>query len=519
MTQTAETASKTRIKTANQWLRSAREKPVPRMLFGEFWLEGELAIMFAGTGLGKSVLGVQIADAIARGTAVEPFDAAAAAQKVLYIDLEMSEKQFEMRYTRGQESGETGRLSGHYRFSDRFKRAEIDAGAIAREGLAAEIGELVRASNARVVIIDDLALLRRTANGAGDAIGTMLELRRVQRKYGLSILVLAHSPGTRAVRPLAGADLPNARVIAGFADSIFAIGQNMSDRSVRYIKHIKHRSTESVYDEDNLPTYRMAKLGENFLGFRFMGFCTEDQHLNGERTGPDWALIDQIKEMSDRGMTIRAVAAKLELTKTRTHRLLHMWEPPPAPPGPPPPPERYFGEHSDDHSEKMGGRRAFQEFHELRQRRAEESRQIEIQRSGPPIVETDEPLRDKYDITDEEATEMLMKQFEDRPGEEEFGELPPEGSVPDWGENNVPLEDADLPSESPPGPVNLKRALDGYGKEIFIESETERGEPKVWYKRNRQGSLHQYTRESSGIVIRKVEEACEVKGKKLKVKS
>src|SRR4051812_3528279 len=85
------------VRRANEWIRSAKTKPVPKMLFGEFWLEGELAIMFADTGTGKSMLAVQIAEAIARGRAIEPMRMDAAPQPVLYFDFELSEKQFEMR--------------------------------------------------------------------------------------------------------------------------------------------------------------------------------------------------------------------------------------------------------------------------------------------------------------------------------------------------------------------------------------------------------------------------------------
>ena len=45
------------VKTASDWMRTAADKPVPKMLFGEFWLEGELGVMFADTGKGKSILG------------------------------------------------------------------------------------------------------------------------------------------------------------------------------------------------------------------------------------------------------------------------------------------------------------------------------------------------------------------------------------------------------------------------------------------------------------------------------
>ena len=87
------------VKTASDWMRTAADKPVPKMLFGEFWLEGELGVMFADTGKGKSILAVQMAEAIARGSGIEPMKTTAQAQTVLYLDFELTEKQFEMRYT------------------------------------------------------------------------------------------------------------------------------------------------------------------------------------------------------------------------------------------------------------------------------------------------------------------------------------------------------------------------------------------------------------------------------------
>ncbi len=48
------------VRPANEWLESTDCKPAAKPLFGDLWKEGELAIMFADTGLGKSILTVQI---------------------------------------------------------------------------------------------------------------------------------------------------------------------------------------------------------------------------------------------------------------------------------------------------------------------------------------------------------------------------------------------------------------------------------------------------------------------------
>ena len=69
------------------------------MLFGEFWREGELAMLFGAAGAGKSVLAMQIADSIARGRGIEAFKMEVKRQKVLYVDLVFSDTQFQMRYS------------------------------------------------------------------------------------------------------------------------------------------------------------------------------------------------------------------------------------------------------------------------------------------------------------------------------------------------------------------------------------------------------------------------------------
>ena len=54
------------VRTANQCVQDAKAKPVPKMLLGELWHQGELAILFADTKIGKSIMGVQAGDNISR---------------------------------------------------------------------------------------------------------------------------------------------------------------------------------------------------------------------------------------------------------------------------------------------------------------------------------------------------------------------------------------------------------------------------------------------------------------------
>ena len=87
------------IRTAEQCLEEASLQPAPKMLFDELWFENELCIFFADTNVGKSILAVQIADAIARGIPMEGFRLEGPPRPVLYLDFEISDKQFEKRYS------------------------------------------------------------------------------------------------------------------------------------------------------------------------------------------------------------------------------------------------------------------------------------------------------------------------------------------------------------------------------------------------------------------------------------
>ena len=73
------------IKAANRTIFEASQLPTPRALWDSFWYEGELSCLFADSNVGKSILAMQIDDRIAR------------TDNVLYLDFELSEKQFQLR--------------------------------------------------------------------------------------------------------------------------------------------------------------------------------------------------------------------------------------------------------------------------------------------------------------------------------------------------------------------------------------------------------------------------------------
>ena len=264
------------VKTANKWIEQASRRPIPRMLFSEFWFEQELCILFADTNVGKTILAVQIADSISRGQSIPGFKLETKAQKVIYCDFELNDKQFQSRYSRNYEYP--------YQFSDNFLRVEINPDADFPEDASFEfalsnaIERVITDTGAKIVIIDNITYLRHENERAKDALPLMKHLKRLKNKYNLSLLVLAHTPKRDLTKPLTRNDLQGSKVLMNFCDSSFAIGESSSDSSFRYIKMIKVRSTEHIYDSYNIMVCQITK-PDNFLHFNFLHLDSEYKHL------------------------------------------------------------------------------------------------------------------------------------------------------------------------------------------------------------------------------------------------
>ena len=99
------------VKTANRTIIDAATRPNPRDLYLSLWYEGEVCCLFADSNIGKSIFAVQMAEEIARTA------------KVLYLDCELSDKQFQLRYC----DKTTG---ARHIFPENLLRAEIRPEAI-----------------------------------------------------------------------------------------------------------------------------------------------------------------------------------------------------------------------------------------------------------------------------------------------------------------------------------------------------------------------------------------------------
>jgi RecA-family ATPase len=300
------------LKTATRWMELAQTRPIPKMLFGEFWFEGELCILFADTNLGKSILAVQIGNSISRGEAIQGFKLETEKQPILYFDFELTDKQFENRYSID--------FAHHYNFDNNFIRVEINPDAEVPDGLSFEdflshsLERSIAETEARVLIIDNLTYLKNETEKAKDALPLMKQLKALKNKYGLSILALAHTPKRDLTKPITRNDLQGSKMLMNFCDSSFSIGESNTDKNLRYLKQIKQRSTEQIYDADNVCVCEVIKPG-NFLRFELTGHSSEWQHLKQQTEKEKDERVQEAITLNKQGVSNREIARRFNVSE------------------------------------------------------------------------------------------------------------------------------------------------------------------------------------------------------------
>ncbi|WP_183552741.1 AAA family ATPase [Mucilaginibacter sp. AK015] len=309
------------VRGANYWLQQASKAAVPKMLFGKFWHEGEVCILFADSNLGKSILAVQIADAISKGHGKYPFDVEAPAQPVIYCDFELTDKQFEARYSVD--------YANHYDFNTNFLRGRINSDIELPNGfdhfddyLNHDLERTVVETGARILIIDNITYLRNETEQAKGALPLMKHLKSLKNKYDLSILVLAHTPKRDLTQPITRNDLGGSKMLMNFCDSAFTIGESSEDTGLRYLKQIKQRNTEQLYGDSNVCLCLIDK-PHNFLQYQFIAFSQEWKQLARKRSdkaqNPHLAKVLELKALN---WSLREIGDELGISFQKVDRMI-----------------------------------------------------------------------------------------------------------------------------------------------------------------------------------------------------
>lgn len=299
-------------KQANEWIEEARLRPNPKKLFGTFWFENEVCILFADTNVGKSILAMQISHSISKGEKIEGFELESESQKVLYFDFELSDKQFQIRYT--NDENET------FEFDENLIRIEIDSDSIFEENMPFEeiliksIVSLIEKTKAKILVIDNLTYLSAENEKAKEALPLMKKLKQIKNKFGLSVLILAHTPKRDASKGITKNDLSGSKMLINFCDSAFAIGESFQKNGLRYIKQIKVRNAVFEYDSNNVMLCQIKKT-DCFLSFEHIGFEKEQKHLRIVSKEEKNDMIVSAIELNKQGYSNVEIAKRLGVTE------------------------------------------------------------------------------------------------------------------------------------------------------------------------------------------------------------
>lgn len=285
-----------KVAKANNVVEAVSELPDLSPLYDQLWYEEEVSCLYASTNLGKSILAVQIANEIAK------------TRTVLYVDCELSDRQFSHRYS-----------SDHNRFifEERLHRATIDISGAAEmdeEQLISSIHMAAVEIGAKVLVIDNLSWLSMSSEKAADATKLMRRLIGLRNMYKYSILIIAHTPKVSKGEFLTDNQLAGSKSLMNFMDSAFCIGINAKEKNGRYIKQTKVRASEYKYDENSVLVCRIIKDPMGALRFESVGTAPErDMKSNYENELKQQEKFERARELYQQGQTIREIETTLEV--------------------------------------------------------------------------------------------------------------------------------------------------------------------------------------------------------------
>ena len=309
----------------NSMMMEEQRKPVPEILWGgdgngnALWFENEFAILFGRTNTGKSLYAVQIAEHISGELG----------KTVLYLDLELSMKQFQERYT-----SRDGEL---HVWPDNLHRPDL---SMIGDGLYDSgrflplIRRMMAKVNARVLLLDNLTFLVNNGGMKAEDVKPICQEFCNWAKEGYSILVVNHTPKIQPFTPLDINHCLGSSMLTNFVQSVFAIGTDSSNPSTgRYVKQLKSRNGRIVWEGNHVIPYVIDKtLDPTMLRF----IQSAQLHQTGMDTqipiqtarecdllkDADNMQLEQIRKLHGQGMSNRKIAGELNLSPTTVGKRL-----------------------------------------------------------------------------------------------------------------------------------------------------------------------------------------------------
>jgi len=290
------------IMPANEVMSVAMNQPDPVYLYDILILEKEISILFADTGIGKSTLAVQMA-----------IETSKKGYNTLYLDLELSKKQFQKRYT--NDINEPFIFPENLFRIDFAKLKKLPKDVQYVDYFFNSLTSCIERYDAKVIFLDNLTKLAAgDTDSAKDAIPIIERLNGIKAQYDLTIIILEHNKKVDASRPISLNDLQGSKMKSNLVDSVYSIGRSEMDHHFRYIKQLKVRDGDLIYHAENVKTYELSKLS-GFLFFTELGLGNEFEHLKQRSEDDKKARINEAIELKKTGLSNIEIGRRLDVTE------------------------------------------------------------------------------------------------------------------------------------------------------------------------------------------------------------
>lgn len=233
------------------------------------------------------------------------------------MDCELSEKQFQLRYT----DKETGLL---HESPANFYRAEINPVAIDlkhyEEQILKNIETAMLETGCKTGIVDNIGYLCNFTDKGVDAgvvhdesLGPQVQVRMVPADYRAHAQTLSLQPHH--------AERSGSKKLYYYFDSVMAIGQSAKDENICYVKQLKICSGENEYGFRNVQLYTITH-DNGWVHFEFVDFGDENDHLR-DRTDEDRQVeSENIANIKSEEKSVCQIAGILSISKSKVGRIL-----------------------------------------------------------------------------------------------------------------------------------------------------------------------------------------------------
>ena len=296
-----------RTASANKWVSLGKKMADPIYFFFRMIVQFEINIIFSAANTGKSMLLMQIAEEIAQQ------------YEILVVDCELSTKQFQLRYT----NPDTGSV---HLFPENLLRAEINPDLlddISLEDAIFNSVEQAAKEGIKIIAIDNLTFICTDVEKAEVTIKFMRRLIKLKKEYGLTLIIVAHSPKRDPSKPITRDDLSGSSKLMALIDDAIAVGVSVKGSDIRYVKTIKFRNDEFPYPAESVALYKIHR-EDNFTKFVYQGRADERDHLKQRNKETDMEDMQEFLNLEAKHMTLKQMEEETGIPKSTIHRKLRI---------------------------------------------------------------------------------------------------------------------------------------------------------------------------------------------------